>query len=268
MRIAQMVAAATSASRNLAIGFNLGALRFASKPMQMAQYTSEAIFLAKALARRRGLPERNVAEVLPLPNSQQIELAGLRQLAWNQPVGSYLIDLVSLCLICRAIQPRVVFEIGTSVGYTALHFALNTDADARVFTLDLPRLNRTQPVLVTTLMDEMHIRGNDHIETYCFDGESAARKITCLLGDSAAFDFSPWHDGVDLFFIDGAHSYEYVRSDTTNALSCARQGSVIAWHDFGRAGVNGVTRVLTELTKAGRVIYAVPGGSLAYMVVG
>jgi hypothetical protein len=67
--------------------------------------------------------------------------------------------------------------------------------------------------------------------------------------------------------VDGAHSYEYVTSDTRNALACVRAGGVIAWHDFGRSGVNGVTRALRELTETGRQIYAVPGGSLAFMPV-
>jgi hypothetical protein len=71
---------------------------------------------------------------------------------------------------------------------------------------------------------------------------------------------------VDLFFIDGAHSYEYVRQDTLNALKCCRKGGVIAWHDFGRSGVNGVSRWICELAQEHKV-YSVPGSSLAFMVV-
>ena len=43
-----------------------------------------------------------------------------------------------------------------------------------------------------------------------------------------------------------------------------RPGSVIAWHDFGRFGVNGVTRWLREFSR-NHAVYCVPGGSLAYM---
>lgn len=75
---------------------------------------------------------------------------------------------------------------------------------------------------------------------YIFENCKAASKITCLFGDSATFNFSSFYEKVDFFFIDGAHSYEYVRSDTLNALKCCHQGSVIAWHDFGRVGVGGV----------------------------
>jgi hypothetical protein len=92
-----------------------------------------------------------------------------------------------------------------------------------------------------------------------------ASKIQPLFGDSASFDYSPFIDRIDLFFIDGAHSYEYVRSDTLNALKCCRPGGVIAWHDFGRAGVNGVSRWLVEFSKQ-YPVFAVPGGSLAFCV--
>jgi hypothetical protein len=95
---------------------------------------------------------------------------------------------------------------------------------------------------------------------------AAESKITRLYGDSATFDFAPYHGTIDLFFIDGAHSYEYVRSDTINALACCHPGSIIAWHDFGRVGVNGVSRWLRRLSRRYQ-IYSVPGGSLAFMVV-
>jgi hypothetical protein len=85
------------------------------------------------------------------------------------------------------------------------------------------------------------------------------------MADSAKFDYSPFNRRVDLFFIDGAHSYPYVRDDTLKALECCRPGSVIAWHDYGRHGVNGVSRWLHEFSR-GRKIYCIPGGgSLAYM---
>ncbi len=81
------------------------------------------------------------------------------------------------------------------------------------------------------------------------------------------FDFTPYHGKVDLFFIDGAHSYEYVRSDSHHALECMHQGGVIVWHDYGRWGVNGVSRFLHELRKSGREIYRLPGSSLALLKV-
>ena len=93
-----------------------------------------------------------------------------------------------------------------------------------------------------------------------------AHKIECLFGDSAAFAFAPFQNGVDLFFIDGAHSYEYVRSDTIRALECCRPGPAIAWHDCAWPCES--TRLwLRELART-HPVYSVPGGSLAFHVVG
>jgi hypothetical protein len=162
------------------------------------------------------------------------------------------------------VRPKTVFEIGTLEGYTSLHFALNTEDDAHIYTLDLPKDDATGPRLGTTVSDDAHINSSKRSRRYCFEETDVASKITCLFGDSASFDFSPYQGKVDFFFIDGAHSYEYVRSDTQNALKCCHPGSVIAWHDFGRFGVNGVTKWLLELVQQGHKIYAAPGSSIAF----
>jgi hypothetical protein len=146
-----------------------------------------------------------------------------------------------------------------------LHLALNTPAAAKVYTLDLPKDTSTNPSLKTTLMDDSFIRHRYEAREYCFQGTSVEHKVHCLFGDSANFDFSGFEGAVDLFFIDGAHSYDYVRSDTFNALKCCHPGSVIAWHDFGHMGVNGVSKWLLELNRQ-LDIYSVPGGSLAFSV--
>jgi predicted O-methyltransferase YrrM len=219
------------------------------------------------LSGRRSVRQKNVFEVLPSKGVVTLALAGLDTgETWFWPQALYTQDIVSLCMLCRIIRPKVVFEIGTLDGYSAHHFALNTTEGARIFTLDLPRGEDAQPGLPTTAIDELHIRSRTESATYHFAGSAAAKKITALSGDSATFDFSPYHRAVDLFFIDGAHSYEYTRSDTRNALKCCRPGGVIAWHDYGKASLPGVSRYIDELAKQ-RAIYAIPGGSLAFMVV-
>lgn len=66
--------------------------------------------------------------------------------------------------------------------------------------------------------------------------------------------------------MDGAHSYQYVRQHTLNAFQTCHEGSVIVWRDYGRTGVNGVSKWIHELS-ATREIYPVPGGSIAFTVV-
>lgn len=266
MKLAQTFHAVGVALRNLALGGNAAALSLVGDPRRMVHYVSESLFLRRALADRRGLPQRSVAQVLGDPGEISLRLGCLNGDGWPPLLSSYTADMVSLCLLCRIVEPHVVFEIGTLHGYSSYHFALNTPAGANVYTLDLPRSGAT-PALRTTFMDDAHIGGSAGTYEYCFEQSDVAHKITCLEGDSATFDFAPYHQKVDLFFIDGAHSYDYVRSDSQRALACTRPGGVVAWHDFGRAGVNGVTRHLLELKREGHELYAVPGGSLAFMVV-
>ena len=61
---------------------------------------------------------------------------------------------------------------------------------------------------------------------------SANEKVIPLCADSAYFDFSPYHNKIDLMFIDGNHDYDYVLSDSENAFRCVKEGGFMIWHDF------------------------------------
>lgn len=268
MNVSQIGQAAAAVLRNAILGTNAVSLKLVASPRRMIGYVKENLFLYKAYTNTRGLKQANVFDVLPSSERQNITLGYLQRTAmygepWMHELASYTADIVSLCLLCSILKPKVVFEIGTLHGYTAYHFALNSGPETKVFSLDLPKEHAIQPALRTTIVDAAHI-GAAFTE-YCFSGKPEESRIRLLFGDSALFDYTPYHDSVDLFFIDGAHSYEYVKSDTLHAMRCCKPGGVIAWHDFGRAGVNGVSRWLTELA-ATETIYVIPGGSLAFMV--
>ena len=267
MKLRQAIELTSVAIRNMILGSNLTSLALAGNPKRMIAYVSENLFLYKAMASKRGIPPRNVFEVLPSSDVETIRLGSLTAGgSWFRSQASYTADILSLCLICRIIKPKAVFEIGTLNGYTTFHLALNTPDEAQVYTLDLPKSNNIRTSLPTTVVDDLHIQSHFQTERYCFENSEVAAKITCLFGDSATFDFSPFYGKVDFFFIDGAHSYDYARSDTLNALKCCHPGSVIAWHDFGRTGVNGVSKWIRELSRE-REIYATRGGSLAFMII-
>lgn len=266
MRMRQLVTTGVVAARNVLLGGNAASLALLSSPKKMVEYVTESLFLYKELAGKRGVPSRNVFDVFPSEKEVSITLADFKGSSWFRPTASYTVDLVSLCLICRLVKPNVVFEIGTLRGSSALHFALNTAEETVIYTLDLPPLQEVQPRLPTTMTDDLHIATYRSSEALCFENTPVAARIKRLFGDSAEFDFSEFHGKVDFFFIDGAHSYDYVKSDTLNALKCCHMGSVVAWHDFGRVGVNGVSRWILELSEE-REIYSIPGGSLAFMVV-
>jgi Methyltransferase domain len=267
MKPGQVLETTLTVLRNVILGGNIISFSLLARPQEMVNYISESLFLYKTINSKRGVPQKNVYEVLPADNIETIRLGNLKGVAWFLTRASNAVDIVSLCLICQIIKPKIVFEIGTMWGYTSFHFALNTPDDTMIHTLDLPQNKNVGLKLKTTITDDIHIKSHSRSEQYCFENSDVASKIKCLFSDSADFDFSPFYNKVDFFFIDGAHSYEYVRSDTLNALKCCHPGSVIAWHDFGRVGVNGVTEFLLVLAKEGYDIYAIPGGSLAFTII-
>jgi hypothetical protein len=228
MRVRPLLTAGVLAARNVLLGGNAVSLSLLNTPKKMVEYATECLFLYKVLGSRRGIPSRNVFDVLPCEGGVSITLADFKGGSWFRSTASYTVDLVSLCLICRLIKPKVVFEIGTLRGSSALHFALNTPEESVIYTLDLPTSQAAQPKLPTTLTDDFHIATYRAPGALCFENTPVAPRIKRLFGDSAEFDFSEFHGKVDFFFIDGAHSYDYVKSDTLNALQCCHAGSVIA----------------------------------------
>jgi predicted O-methyltransferase YrrM len=241
------------------MGANARSLGHIFEPRAFSQYTREVLFLHDTMFGRK-LPAQNVDALFPSSPEADIKL-NCAESGWSCVVPSATADIVNLCLLARLASPKVVFEIGTMSGATALHFALNAP-DAEIYTLDLPPDG--VPALGTTLMDNEYVKTHRLGRTLILDSHPAGKRIVCLYGDSAKFDFSAFRARVDLFFIDGAHSYEYVKNDTLRALECCRPGGIIAWHDYGRHGVNGVSKWLHELSATHK-IYCIPGGSLAYM---
>jgi len=246
--------------RNTLLGGNIESIRGIADPRKVAHYHSECRFLYKCIFPRREFPQKPVWELLGADRVPVVIYGDAAQ-EWFRPVASYATDLVSMCMLCQLLQPRVIFEIGTFRGSGALHWAANAPT-AEVYTLDLPP--DSHPELQMTEMDKRFVDGHARNENMFFEGHPEERRIHCLLGDSATFDFSSFFGKVDLLFIDGAHSYEYVRNDTLRGLECCKPGSVIAWHDYGRVGLNGVYKWLHEFSGTRHTIFRVPGGSLAY----
>ncbi len=246
--------------RNGILAGNIESLRDIGDPRKVAHYHSECRFLYKCIFPKKEFPQKPVWEAF---GSDRVPIVLYPEAAqeWFRPVASYSADLVSMCMLCQILKPRMILEIGTFRGSGALHWAANAP-EAQVYTLDLP--SAAAPKLATTEMDKRFVDGHAASARMFFAEKEESRRIHCLFGDSATFDFSPFFGKIDLLFIDGAHSYEYVRNDTTRAMPCCKPGSVVAWHDYGRLGFNGVSKWLHEFAASGRAICRIPGGSLAY----
>jgi Methyltransferase domain len=155
--------------------------------------------------------------------------------------GNQTIDgLVYLVSIAREMDVRCIFEVGTYNGVTALTLATNVP-HAIIHTLDLPR--GQSPRLPLFPSDDPNLSA---FVRRAYEGCEEADRIVQHLGDSAEFDFSRFHNQCDLVYIDGAHSYEYVKNDTEAAFRMVRDGGVIVWDDYWRR-VSDVPRYLHTL---------------------
>ena len=253
-----MVSRFVAATKDLFLGTNLAALKLITRPRSLRRCALETLFLQRSVAPTR-LQSRMVSQVLPASGDVRLQLLPDGE-NWFAYGASFALDILNLCILCRALHARNIFEIGTFHGYTTLHLAINSADDATINTLDLGP--DAAASLDLTEIDRQVIRERD--DYCCFRDHPAGAKIRRFYGDSAKFDFSSFRGNIDLFFIDGAHSYEYVKADTQNALKCCHSGSAIAWHDYGRPQF-GVTRYLDELATKMEV-YVVPCGSLAFTI--
>jgi predicted O-methyltransferase YrrM len=188
---------------------------------------------------RKKLPTVLVEELFPGSAKLSIQLErSLPRVTGNMTMD----ELAVVAIICRWLKPLVVFEFGTFNGRTTLNLAANTPAEAKIYTLDLADPGEAQ-LATDREDDDYHLleRSGNYFRDTALGG-----KIEQLWCDSARFNETSLREQVDLVFVDGAHSYDYVRSDTTKALAMLRPGGVILWHDYC-AWYPGVFEYLHEL---------------------
>ena len=199
--------------------------------------------------------------------SQMLEIVGIQpaDIQYDIPalpgyVGLSDWERVTVATLARHFADQPAFEIGTAAGSTAILLARNNRRT--VYTLDLPLDNGDNRFALARLAsDDRVIAGRQRGSLLVTFPEPRVRQ---LIGDSATFDFSDYHNRIGLFFIDGAHSYEYVRSDTANAAQCCREDGIIVWHDFGSS--RDVSRWLEWLASSGSRIHGVVGTTVAFSV--
>lgn len=184
------------------------------------------------------IPKVELSEIVPENVSVQIREATVMR-------GNVrLLELIVISKIIRGHSPSRLFEIGTFDGRTTLNMAANSSEEAVVYTLDLPKEELHSAQLPLAPGDEWCISKEMSGSRYL--GTDCAKRIIQLYGDSATFDFSPYHGKMDLVFIDGSHSYQYVLNDSRQALKMLRNGkAMILWHDYN--DFEGVTTALNEL---------------------
>ena len=127
-----------------------------------------------------------------------------------------------------------VFEFGTATGRTTYILARNVEPGGRVTTL----------TLAPDDLENYHGDREDNARAmekaltesqyggFLYAGTAMENRVEQLYGDSKAFDETAWAGKCDLIFIDGAHAYSYIKSDSEKAFRMVRPGGVILWHDY------------------------------------
>ncbi len=151
-----------------------------------------------------------------------------------QPGMQTIDGLFFLVSLAKELPARVLFEIGTFTGLTAWCLARNLP-DAAVHTLDIPPGETPRLDLEES---DLHRAGRMPM---AYERLQSVNGVRQHWGDSAGFDFSSWHGACDLIYIDGAHSEQYVESDTSNALRMLSSSGAIVWDDYWRLSPGVVT---------------------------
>jgi predicted O-methyltransferase YrrM len=167
-------------------------------------------------------PQANVIPLISLPEvlggGSEYLLFEPQAHRWNAP----LLDVLILGRLARQWQPGMLFEFGTFDGRTSLNLIANAAASARLVTIDIQK------------------------HECRFEGTPYETRITRLIGDSRAYDLSPYLGTMDFVFVDAGHDYKVVRHDSEVALKMLRpRGGIVIWHDYG-PHCRGVTQALNE----------------------
>jgi len=222
---------------------------------------------------------RDLSRKLRGKSTTHTQQTSLKKVKWNQVIDSSFFRLTELeknngnvrvselgilsLLAKQCSEQSSIFEIGTFDGRTTLNLAINSPDSCEVITLDLPPDTETR---FNVDSGERHFidkpeSGARYKST--LSHTNVSNKIQQQYGDSATFDFSPYHDKCSLIFVDGSHAYDYAISDTQNAMKMIRKGGIIIWHDYGVW--EGVTRALEEIEQKENIgLKHIAGTSLVY----
>jgi predicted O-methyltransferase YrrM len=185
---------------------------------------------ANAVAKAIESPSADI-RVFPSIDYADITCASSRFIMQTFPGIGASISMLEGAALAALIQKhgaKRIFEFGTYKGVSTTQLALNLPDDGMVYTLDLPE-DHPAYTLAIPKAEERQIAAETGKGILI--PQELLNKVTFLRSDSATFDTTPYLDSMDLVFVDGAHSYDYVKNDTEKGWEMLRPGGIIAWHD-------------------------------------
>lgn len=207
--------------------------------------------IADPVADVRSIPSINVLDICP--GTQRWILQSFPS------VGASVspMECAALAALAKMIGATRVFEFGTYKGVSTTQLALNVDNGGMVFTLDLPEDHPAYSLPIPKPEErQIAAEGGKGI----LIPRDLLDRVTFLKSDSATFDVTPYLETMDLVFVDGAHSYEYVKNDTEKGWQMLRPGGILAWHDCTPSHRD----VVKYIKESGHSVQLVAGTALAF----
>jgi hypothetical protein len=194
----------------------------------------------------------------------------------SSDIGSLTtLEATMLASLIYIIEPRVIFEYGTFLGYSTALFLRNSNC--KVFSIDLPN---DGSILNTEFSENVYqndIENDSYLSTLQSRiGEVYLRgmpseylsRLTLIKQNSLNFKPAEWglKSCVDLIFIDGGHTTELISHDSITANEMAAKGSIIIWHDYNSKIHGDVTRFVNEFSH-NNTVYHIANTMLAFTIV-
>ncbi len=151
--------------------------------------------------------------------------------------GSRILDYAFLKVVAKKMKCNTYLEIGTYIGES---INILTDICERLISVTAEPGSEYS---MNGWCKELDVP--DYSDRLARDP-----KIEHYYTDSKLFDFSTVGNDIDLYFIDGDHSYAGVRTDTENVFKNRKRDSIIIWHDFKESSTEFNYDVITGVYDA------------------
>lgn len=168
--------------------------------------------------------------------------------------------------ILSYLDPESIFEFGTNWGFTTAIFVQNTSAKCKIYTLDVCREMFNEDALRKDRELDM-VLSKEHTGWVYKQLPNASEKVIQIFQDSLKLKWKEidYPEYFDLILVDACHKYDYVKSDTENALKKMKSGSILLWHDYYSdvSAWTDVFRYVNDFAKKNQPVFNLKGTHIA-----